>query len=713
MRVDRRLVPVILALLPGVPTAAGAEVEELAPAGAQPATPTKSPEIVVEGVSPLKPLEVFNAPYSAEVVGAETIQGEQQARTVPDILKEVVGASVQKTSPGHGGSPYIRGFTGYRNLLLIDGIRLNNSVFRDGPNQYWNLLDAFVIDRLDVIRGSSSVMYGSDAIGGTVYTHTREPEPAGPGVQAGGRTYFRYGSADDSYTVRQEASGSLGNAGALIGMTYRDFNDIDGGRHLGLMPNTGYDEYDADAKVVYRPDERSKLVLAFQRARQHDVPRTHRTVDSRTWHGTSPGHFPHEDYEEDRDLVYLQYHATFEDGAIDSLKASLSYQSLSDSMDRLLDTGVREVRNLTVNTPGFWIQAGKQTDLGYVTAGIDGYHDRVRSNGHNWTAGGAYVWFDRGDVADASTYDLLGVFLQNEIAIGDLDVTPGIRFSRAWARADQVDPNPGDAVPFDDLDETYQAVTGSLRLLYHLDPHWNLAAGWGMGFRAPTLDDTTAIKLNMSGTIDLPSIDLDPETAHTFDLGFRTRYDDVEFSAFAFYTILDDYIRRVPAGTYSGFPARTKENFGGGWVYGYEIAGLWRFAPDWLVRADVGYAEGEAEDLVNGDKKMMPLSKVGPLIGHLALRWQLPERGPWVEGVMTVANHQKRLSQDDQTDTQRIPPGGTPGYAIFGLRGGYRVCEYAAVSLAIENITNRDYRIHGSGQNEAGTNVLLAFDVTY
>jgi len=702
----KRLSGIASAFLFGTLVASGAE-----PAPAAAGAP-KSPEIVVEGVSPLKPPDVFDAPYSAEVVGAGTIL-EQQVRTVPDAFKEVTGASVQKTSPGHGGSPFIRGFTGYRNLLLVDGIRFNNSVFRDGPVQYWSLLDEFLVDRMDVIRGSSSVMYGSDSIGGTVYVHTREPEIAGPGAALHGRTFYRYGSADDSQTVRQEVSGSIGDLGVGLGVTYRDFNDLVGGRHIGLMPNTGYDEYDGDAKVVYRLDAKSKLVFAFEHARQDEVPRTHRTVDSRTWHGTTPGLFPVEDYDEARDLVYLQYHAAFEGGLIDSLKASLSYQSMSDGLNRLLNTGVREVRDLTVNTSGVWVQAGKRTPLGFVTAGVDCYRDAVRSNGHNWSAGGAYVWFDRGDVADDATYDLLGVFLQDELSVGDLDVTPGIRFSRAMARANQVDPNPYDAVPFDDLDETYQAVTGSLRLLYHVDPHWNAIAGWGMGFRAPSLDDTTAIKLNMSGTIDLPSIGLDPEKSHTFDVGFRARYDDVEFGAFAFYTILDDYIRRVPAGTYSGFPARTKENFGGGWVYGYEISGLYRFVPEWSVRADVGYAEGEAEDLVNGDKTMMPLSKVGPLIGHLALRWEAPKTGPWVEGIMTVANHQKRLSQDDETDTQRIPPGGTPGYAVFGLRGGYRICEHATASLAIENLTNRDYRIHGSGQNEAGTNVILAVDVTY
>jgi hemoglobin/transferrin/lactoferrin receptor protein len=694
-----------------------------AASGAEPPAPAaeapSSPEIVVEGVAPLKPPEVFDAPFSAEVVDSGKIQDEQQARTVPDVFKEVTGASVQKTSPGHGGSPYIRGFTGYRNLLLIDGIRFNNSLFRDGPVQYWNLVDAFLIDRMDVIRGPSSVMYGSDSIGGTVYVHTREPGIGGPDAAFHGRTYYRYGSADVSHTARQEVSGSVGDLGVGLGITFRDFNDIDGGRHVGLMPNTGYDEYDGDAKVVYRLDDESKLVFAFEHARQDEVPRTHRTIDSRTWHGTTPGLYLREDYDEARDLVYLQYHAAFRGGVIDSLKASVSYQSMADEMNRVTaNTGAaqtkREVRTASVNTPGAWIQAGKHTGLGFFTAGVDGYRDVVNSGGHDWQVDGTLRSFDRGNVADDTVYQMFGVFLQDEIVVGDLEITPGVRYSRVSVRTDEIDPDPLDAVPFENLDETYQAVTGSLRLLYHLDAHWNLVGGWGMGFRAPSLEDTTAVRLIFSGTtIDLPSVGLDPEKSHTFDLGFRSRYDAVEFSAFAFYTILDDYIRRVPAGTYLGIPAWTKDNFGGGWVYGYEISGLYRFAPAWSVRADVGYAEGEAEDLVNGEKEMMPLSKVGPLIGHLALRWELPERGPWIEGIMTVANHQKRLAQEDLTDTQRIPPGGTPGYCIFGIRGGYRLCPNANASLAIENLTNRDYRIHGSGQNEAGTNVLLALDVTY
>ncbi len=95
-----------------------------------------------------------------------------------ELNREVPGVIVQKT--GHGqGSPFLRGFTGFRTLLLIDGIRLNNSVFRDGPNQYWNTVDPFTIGQLEIIKGPSSVLFGSDAIGGTVNVVTRSREEFG------------------------------------------------------------------------------------------------------------------------------------------------------------------------------------------------------------------------------------------------------------------------------------------------------------------------------------------------------------------------------------------------------------------------------------------------------------------------------------------------------------------------------------------------------
>ena len=117
-------------------------------------------------------------PFTVNSVDLEDTTGKSIHRTLPEALKTIPGIMVQKT--GHGqGSPFIRGFTGFRTLLLIDGIRVNNSVMRDGPNQYWNTVDTQGISQLEVVKGPSSALYGSDAVGGTVNAITKSPEQSG------------------------------------------------------------------------------------------------------------------------------------------------------------------------------------------------------------------------------------------------------------------------------------------------------------------------------------------------------------------------------------------------------------------------------------------------------------------------------------------------------------------------------------------------------
>lgn len=683
-----------------------------------PVTPARETVVVVTA-SPLRPADVFDTPYSADVLEGEELLTRRLARTIPDAFKEIPGASAQKTAQGHG-SPFLRGFTGFRNVFLIDGIRLNNSVFREGPNQYWNTVDEFLIDRLEIVRGPASVLYGSDSIGGTVAAYTVEPPRVGDGFHIHERTFARYASAEDSYTLRQEVKGGLDALGFRLGVTYRDFDDLTGGRRIGLMPNTGYNEYDADLKLVYRLDDRSKLLFAVQHTRQDEVPRTHRTNRSVSWHGTTVGTDARADFDQGRDLVYVQYHGTFEGGVLDSLKASVSWQHVDERFQRDTSSTAatasrREIREMTVHTPACWVQVGKDTAVGHLTGGVDYYRDFVQSSGHDWLVNGTYRGFARGEVADDAEYDLFGVYLQDEFAVGALSVTPGIRFTRATVDARNVDPNPSDAVVFEPLDDTYQAVTGSLRFLYHVTENWNAIAGWGMGFRTPSLDDTTAIKLVMSGALDLPSRDLDPETAHTFDGGVRARYADWEFSAFGFYTLLRDFVRRVPAGDFNGDGVvdNTKENFADGWVFGGEFGALVRVTEEASVRGDFGFARGRADAMVAGAASEEPLDKVAPPVGHLAVRFQPKGSGVWIEGIVTAAGRQHHLSPSDEADTQRIPPGGTPGYVVYGLRGGYRVSEHVTATLAIDNITDVDYRVHGSGQNEPGTNVVIGLDATF
>jgi hemoglobin/transferrin/lactoferrin receptor protein len=666
---------------------------------------------VVITASPLNPDDVFDAPYSIDVTPRSSID-ERQARTLPEALKEMPGVSVQKTSSGHG-SPFIRGFTGFRNIFLIDGVRLNHAAFRDGPNQYWNTVDSFTIDRLELMRGPASVLYGSDAIGGTVYVHTRTLEKFPDATEVGGRAVVRYASAEESLTERLEVTIAGREAGFLAGVTVRHYDDVIGGRHTGEQPNTGYDEYDIDAKAVVNLDPQRVLTFAVQAARQDDVPRTHRTIFAREWHGSAVGTDLRHDFDQERDLVYAQYRSTEIGGIFDSMHLSVSLQRHYEDLHRVTSAGKKEYRQFEIVAPGFFARVGKETGLGMLTFGVEYTGDRAESDGFDRTAAGVRTDFARGEIAGKASVDLAGAFLQDEVTVApDLELTLGARFTWERIDAEDVDPSGLGGPNLTDFTETYSAAVGSVRLLYHASPDVNLIAGVSQGFRAPNLDDTTAVRLVLSGQTDFPNPDLDPERSINFEAGTRVRCGAFQGQLFVFYTVLDDFIARVPAPSISP-TAFTKGNFSEGWVKGVEASASYALDADWSARVDATWSIGNLDVLVGTETEERPISKMNPATAHVAVRWRKEGKGPWIEGAVLAVRRQDRLSPTDETDTQRIPPGGTPGFTVITIRGGIPLGERATATLAVENVADRDYRYHGSGTNEPGTNFIASLDVRF
>lgn len=133
-------------------------VAVLAAAACVPALATDSPDALnlqrITVTATRGPLNNLDSPAIVHSRDAVELRMQRQVRTTPESLRDLPGVMVQKT--GHGqGSPYIRGFTGFRTLFLIDGIRLNNSTFRDGPNQYWNTVDPLSVGSLELVKGRS------------------------------------------------------------------------------------------------------------------------------------------------------------------------------------------------------------------------------------------------------------------------------------------------------------------------------------------------------------------------------------------------------------------------------------------------------------------------------------------------------------------------------------------------------------------------------
>jgi hemoglobin/transferrin/lactoferrin receptor protein len=650
-------------------------------------------------------LAVSDTPNSVTVIDAEDII-RRLGRSLPELLNETPSVMVQKTAHGQG-SPFIRGFTGYRNLALIDGVRLNNAVFRDGPNQYWNTIDPYSVRSIELVKGQGSVLYGSDAIGGTLNVLTARPLYAESGSLASGRKYGRFSSAEDSYTGRLEATASEADRyGFILGVTGKDYGDLrtaDQGRNR----NSGYDEWNFDTKTEIFLNEDTRLTILHQQTHQNDAWRTHSTIYGLSFRGTTVGDDQRRSLDQGRYLTYIQLEGTT-GGFVDHYLVGVSHQRQSEEQCRLRKVGDdrSDIQGFDVDSYGAMAQFSSDTNLGYLTYGASYYQDRVDSFRDNFDSGGSFAGSAiQGPVPDDSRYHLADAFVQDRIELGErLDVWLGGRFTYARAEIGRgEDPVTGN--PFAFADDWTHGV-GSGRFVYELDEDGTVAlfGGVSQGFRAPNLSDLSRLDLARTGEIETPSPGLAPEQFISFELGLRGAVGDTRASLAFYHTDIRDLIVGSRTGRIvdDAFEV-TKLNAGDGHVRGVEFEIEQGLTDQLTLFGWLSWQDGELE--TKGVTE--PLSRIMPFTAEAGVRWSNIDGDLWLELLALGAAKQDDLPLRDQLDTQRIPPGGTPGYVIGTLRGGWEWRAGLTLTAGIENLTDEAYRVHGSGINGAGRNFIL------
>ena len=645
---------------------------------------------------------LFESPFSAARIDLEEIQRQRIRRTTTDALLDEASVMVQKTAYGQA-SPFIRGFTGYQTVMMVDGIRLNNSTFRSGPNQYWSTVDLHSVEAVELVRGPGSVLYGSDAVGGAVNAVARRREEFEPGSHGNFRTLSRVSSAERSFTQRVEAEGNHGAFGVLAGVTWKNFGDLHAGS--GELPGTGYREGDADLRLDFETANRIDWTLGIQHVRQWNVPRTETTVDAVPFHGTAPGTELKRDLDQERDLVYLR-------GARDGFTATLSWHRQGEEQDRDRTGGRTDIQGYTVHTLGLQVQQVAETSWGTLTGGIEWWRDSVESYGKTYLNGVQTVEAIQGPVADDAGYDLAGAYLQDEIPLGGGVLVPAARFTYAAARAGQVDDPATPGVPVDFRDSWTNTV-GSLRTVQPLGADVNAFGGVSQAFRAPNLSDLT--RLDDTSGVETPTLDLEPEEFVTAEAGVRVMRQTWSFQGSLWRTWIDGLIVASPTGNVIGTtPEVRKDNVGDGWVHGVDLEASVQPSEAWRVTGAFTWMKGEVDQLTPaGVEVREPLSRVMPVTGTVTVAYA-PPGSPWSAWVSgRAAGEQDRLSLKDATDTRRIPPGGTPGYAVLSLGAGWEVSKHVRVALALENLFNKDFRIHGSGVNEPGRNLVGSLELSF
>jgi len=664
---------------------------------------TTLPPVVV--TASREPENRANSTQSVDTITKEDFL-EKNFRTLPEALALTPGVSVQKTTHGHG-SPFIRGFTGRQNLYLIDGIRFNNSTFRSGPVQYANTIDGLGLERFELVKSQGSVLYGSDALGGTINAITASSGylEYDPGSFQHGSLLYRYSTNSGSHVGRfQQSLGSGGEWGLTFGATLKEFGDVRS-NHYGTMRGTGYPEQNYDLKFEWSPSEHHQVTFAHQYLNQDDVNRWHSTLSNPGgWEGLAPGRFTSRMYEQERSLTYLRFDGEPQSGPIQHYRATLSYQDSQDTESQNRNPATAQTRFSEIETQTFGLTLEAQSDLNDTTSliyGADFYEDHIDSLG---SRNGVFEPRRR-PLADDATYRSLGLFTQARHEFNDrFEVTAGIRYTYAEADLGKI----WDGATDSSASESWDSVVGSLRGIYRLNDQWSIFGGASQGFRAPNVNDLSGNLTTRSGVQNMGSLDLDPEKTITFELGTRHESDDLTFEVATFYTLADDVISRIPQSALVSDTVTV--NGGEAWIAGLEAQASWRLSPYWTLSGLLTYQYGDAErpTFLGGPEITEPVSRLSPLRGSIALRYDDPSDRWWAEARITAADTADRLAANDRGDTQRIPPGGTPSYITAGLFAGWQATEDLQFNLALENLTDEDYRVHGSGLNESGFNATLS-----
>jgi len=640
---------------------------------------------------------ILETPRSVDILNGKELL-RLAPRSTPEMVESLSGVVVQKTNHG-GGSPIVRGFTGQHVLHLTDGVRLNNGTTRYGPNQALNTIDPFTIRRLELLRGPGSLLYGSDAIGGVIYMVTRNaPYRPGARYRWGGTVTGRWSTADLSQVYNVGAWTQVRRFTFFAGGSFKDFNALTGGRGIGEQKATGYQEGDYDAAVTYHPRPGWAVKVATHGVRQYDVPRTDKftPTDFRYYR------------KQFRDLVYAKLTGGRGPGTkLDRLELTLSYQRYREARDRFRLTPDRlEFENDHVHTVGLALVAG--SDLGRwsrLTYGVDAYYDTVRSSQRREsistgaTLPNVPVTF-RGRFVDGSGFLQGGAYLADTIRpVKWLEVRAGGRlaFARAFVPSDPLAADLG--LPAGRIDDASFGFGGGVSVTFIPHRSLRLVTAVQHAFRAPNLDDYSHVG-SEGGGFDVPSPDLSPEQATSFEAGVKWSSARLGLSLFGHYTLLRDFIARQEAGyDVDGEPATERANMGRGFVAGLEADLKVRLPRHFYLAAWISYTYGDIR-MPLYDPAPQPFRRMSPLQGLVAAGYR--HRKYWAQLSLRWSARQDRLNPGDLADARICPDGpdrcnGTSGFAVVTLAAGVRIGSHVDVTLRVENLSDEPYKYHGSG----------------
>lgn len=675
-------------------------------------------------VSPRDELPITASAAQVVVLTAEDLARTGE-RSLPRAIGRAAGVFIQESNLG-GGSPVIRGLLGNQVLIVVDGVRLNDSTTRFGPNQSLSTLDPAIVERVEVHTGSASVLYGSDAIGGVIVIWTKRRAAQGSSaVDAApvrGAIEGLHDTATDGWRSSLELSGAGASHGWLGVISGANWGDLTAGAGVE-QPFTGYHTGAGFGSFECELDPNRTLRVTSFLHRDFDVPRTFQVVPG---FGQSSPSFARYDFalqERAQTTLTLEDDEAF--GLADRMQLRLFARSYTEQRVRRRTGSNNEVYGETaVDTLGLGADFRKALGAAHaLTFGFELLHDDVDSFSRRTDVTTGAIADEAGDFAPGARYGTLGVFVQDEVtALDPVLLTLGLR----WSRYDFGFDGPGGRVrgDFDDL-------TASIESAWDATDSLRLTATVAQGFQAPNLEDL-ANDGDFAGGTELANPDLEPAQSLMVELGADVMGDGWSAHGAVFATRIDDYIGRrlLDAGdpNTAGDEQYLRANAGRVDLWGLEFGAQHTLGPlesPWSLAGVASWVRGrQYDDTVDPNTGTAPLDgvearRIPPLNGRLALNWErFDDASPvpaWLDSAtlsLAFALVQDERHPDDVTDP-RIDPEGTDGWTSWGVDTGGPLSSHVRWSASVVNLFDERYRAHGSGIDSPGRSLVLSLRASF
>jgi hemoglobin/transferrin/lactoferrin receptor protein len=677
-----------------------------------------------------------------------TFIANANCRSTAELLAETGTVAVQKSQQG-GGSPMLRGFEAARILLVSDGVRMNNLIYRNGHLQNSITIDQFILDGVDVTQGPASLTYGSDALGGVIAFRTRDPRL---GINSG-NVAFRYGSVNNEGTSHLDLNFGSDKVASLTSVTFSHFGDLRSGRTRNpflpdndsyilcpiyaqpgatgndqtvvndrpyLQRRSDYLQYDILQKILFAPNADEQHLLNFQLSNTNNFNRYDRLTVTSTKNGVTTPKYAEWYYgPQFRLLTSYSYSANNKLGA-DRIKAIVSYQNIAESRHNrsynnpLLYHNNERVNMVAVNTD--WI---KQLSNHHLHVGIDLSLGLLKSTASTDNISTGEVLDNTTRYPDGSnSMTTAEAFITHRWHINDRwQMSDGVRLGYANSYSSVVDET---AFPFlggKSMSRNNFTYALSWGINFLPTKSWKLAFNASTAYRVPNIDNTSKVFDSKLGTVTVPNPNLKPEKTVSADLSITKYLGDMFSWENTFYgTYLFDGIT-TGAGLFAGSDhmlyegldcsVYTSVNHDRAVIWGYSTTITFKPTDYLYMNATYNYTYGR---IVSGEHA--PLDHIPPMYGRVGVGSNILH-GRLNAEFYTLYNSHKRRSSYNLDGEDNISYAttlgedgeGTPAWFTLNLKATYKVNTALTLQAGVENLLDTEYRTFASGINAPGRNI--------